>query len=106
MNFITEHGKLLTLYVGFDTLADEAYKAMKTAEANEDISQEEMDALYDKCDKALDAKCTISNALETIRKVLEMKATLAQMELQAQELTNRAYELATAYLDGQGRTDK
>ena len=106
MNTAVEYGELLALYEQFEMLFDEAYEVMKAAEDNRATPQEQMDALYDKCDKALDARHSIDDALEAVRKVVELKATLAQMELQAQELTNRAYELATAYLDGQGRTDK
>ena len=99
MNISAEYSKLLALYEQFTTLFDEAFEATKTAEANKATSQEQMNVLYGRCDKALDAKHGIDDALEAMRKVQELKATLAQMELQAQELTNRAQELVKTYFE-------
>lgn len=91
----TEYREMLALHRHFEALLDDAYKAAKAAEAGA-----QMDILYDRCDKALDAKHGIDDALEAMRKVQEMKTALAQMELQAQELTNKAQALATAYFKG------
>jgi hypothetical protein len=96
----TEYREMLAVHKHFEALLDDAYKAMTAAETDFTVSLEEMDALYDRCDKALDAKHGIDDALEAMRKVQELKAALAQMELQAQQLTNRAQALATAYFEG------
>jgi len=99
MNTSVEYSKLLALYEQFTTLFDEAYEVAKTAETDKATSQAQMDILYNRCDKALDAKHSIDDALEAVRKVQKMKAALAQMELQAQELTNRAQELVKTYFE-------
>ena len=99
MNTTTEYREMRSLYNHFEALFDNAYDAMTAAEKDKATPQEEMDMLYDRCDKALDAKHGIDDALAAMRKVQEMKAALAQMELQAQELANRAQELVAAYFE-------
>ena len=99
MNTTTEYREMLALYKHFEALVDDAFKAAKVAEADAKTSQEEMDILYDRCDKALEAKHHIDNALEAMRRLQEVKAVVARMEQRAQELTNKAQELATAYLN-------